>query len=53
MEFVTEFYRPFLRFLFGTGLRWSEATALRAEHIDRTWTTLSTSRMSAAAQLNS
>jgi integrase len=34
LEFVTEFYRPFLRFLFGTGLRWSEATALRAEHID-------------------
>ena len=27
-------YQPLVTFLFGTGLRWSEATALQARHID-------------------
>lgn len=27
-------YQPLVAFLFGTGLRWSEATALQARHID-------------------
>lgn len=27
-------YRPFVAFLFGTGLRWSEATALEGRHVD-------------------
>lgn len=27
-------YRPFVTFLLGTGLRWSEATALQTRHID-------------------
>jgi integrase len=34
LEFVSEHYRPLVRFLFATGLRWSEATALTAEHVD-------------------
>lgn len=29
-----EHYQPFVTFLFGTGLRWSEATALQARHVD-------------------
>jgi len=34
LGFVSEHYRPLVTFLFGTGLRWSEATALRREHVD-------------------
>jgi integrase len=34
LGFVSEYYRPLVTFLFGTGLRWSEATALRREHVD-------------------
>jgi len=34
LGFVSERYRPLVTFLFGTGLRWSEATALRTEHVD-------------------
>ena len=34
LEFVTAYYRPLVTFLFGTGLRWSEATALRKEQVD-------------------
>jgi integrase len=34
LGFVSEYYRPLVTFLFGTGLRWSEATALRCEHVD-------------------
>lgn len=29
-----EHYRPLVTFLFGTGLRWSEATALQRRHVD-------------------
>src|SRR5690606_32752018 len=29
-----EHYRPLVAFLFGTGLRWSEATAIQARHIN-------------------
>lgn len=31
-----EHYRPFVAFLFGTGMRWSEATAIEGRHIDFT-----------------
>jgi integrase len=34
LGFVSDHYRPLVTFLFGTGLRWSEATALRTEHVD-------------------
>jgi len=34
IESIPEHYRPLVTFLFGTGLRWSEATALQARHID-------------------
>ena len=34
LGFVSEHYRPLVTFLFGTGLRWSEATALQTQHID-------------------
>lgn len=33
-EFVIEHYRPFIDFLFTTGLRFSEATALLPQHVD-------------------
>lgn len=31
---TAEHYRPLVTFLFGTGLRWSEATALQVRHVD-------------------
>lgn len=31
---VTEHYRPLVRFLAGTGMRWSEATALQVQDVD-------------------
>lgn len=31
---TSEHYRPLVTFLFGTGLRWSEATALYSRHVD-------------------
>ena len=31
---TAEHYRPFVTFLFGTGLRWSEATALQSRDVD-------------------
>lgn len=32
---TAEHYRPLVTFLFGTGLRWSEATALQVRHVDQ------------------
>lgn len=34
IEATPEHYRPLVAFLLGTGLRWSEATALQARHVD-------------------
>lgn len=34
IDAAAEHYQPLVTFLFGTGLRWSEATALQARHID-------------------
>lgn len=34
IESTPEHYRPLVAFLFGTGLRWSEATALQSRHVD-------------------
>jgi len=34
IEATPEYYRPLVTFLFGTGLRWSEATALQARHVN-------------------
>lgn len=34
VEATPDHYRPLVTFLLGTGLRWSEATALQARHID-------------------
>lgn len=34
VEATPEFYQPLVTFLFGTGLRWSEATALQARHVN-------------------
>lgn len=34
IEHAPEHYRPLIAFLFGTGLRWSEATALQARHVN-------------------
>lgn len=34
VEATTEHYRPLVTFLVGTGLRWSEATALQSRHVD-------------------
>lgn len=34
VEATAEHYRPLVTFLLGTGLRWSEATALQARHIN-------------------
>lgn len=31
---TTPYYQPLVTFLFGTGLRWSEATALQVKHVD-------------------
>lgn len=31
---VADYYRPLVQFLIGTGLRWSEATALQKRHVD-------------------
>ncbi len=31
---IPEHYRPLVTFLFGSGLRWSEATALQVRHVD-------------------
>jgi len=35
-EFIVTYYRPFVDFLFTTGLRFGEATALRPEHVELT-----------------
>jgi integrase len=35
-EFIVEYYRPFVDFLFTTGLRFGEATALMPHHVDLT-----------------
>ncbi len=34
MAYAPEEYEPFIAFLFGTGLRWSEATAIQCRHVD-------------------
>ncbi len=34
IEATAEHYRPLVMFLLGTGLRWSEATALQCRHVD-------------------
>lgn len=34
IDATPEHYQPLVTFLFGTGLRWSEATALQARHVD-------------------
>lgn len=34
IDATTEHYRPLVIFLLGTGLRWSEATALQTRHVD-------------------
>lgn len=33
-DFIPEFYRPLVGVLYGTGMRWSEATALRVMDVD-------------------
>jgi len=33
LEHLTPWYRPFVRFLVGTGLRWGEATALQISDV--------------------
>lgn len=40
LEQIPEHYRPLVTFLVGTGLRWSEATALLGRHIDTTGQTV-------------
>lgn len=34
LSHTPEHYRPLVTFLFGTGMRWSEVTALEARHVD-------------------